>query len=313
LDPPGAPPRLSEDPRLDEDLLELRRVLLGQPPPPLSLRSAWPNLLLFALTAASIYYTGGPRMMVALMSILLAHEMGHYVMCRRYGVDATLPYFIPLPGVSFVGTLGAFIRMRAPIPNRRALMDIGVMGPLAGFAVCLPVLVIGILEAQIGPHVESAESFSLGEPLLFQWATRWLRGPVPEGMDMLIGPVGLAAWFGLFVTALNLMPIGQLDGGHVAYALLRRRHRLVSRLALAACIVLLYLRPTWLLWTILLLVLGRRHPPTLDDARPLGPGRVALGIFGFMVFVVCFTPNPFLISWHDFLEAWRALFSLMFT
>jgi membrane-associated protease RseP (regulator of RpoE activity) len=273
----------------------------------------WPNILLFVLTALSVYLSGGLLMTVALLGILTAHEMGHYVMCRRYGVDATLPYFIPFPLVSFVGTLGAFIRMRAQIPDRRALMDIGVMGPLAGFAVCLPVLVLGILEAQVVPQVSGPDTLSLGEPLMFQWATWLIKGPVPEGMDVLIGPVGRAAWFGLFVTALNLMPIGQLDGGHVAYALLRRHHRLVSRVALFACVVLLYLRPTWLLWTILLLVLGRRHPPTLDDSRPLGAPRVALGIFGFLVFAVCFTPNPFLISWHEFIEAWQGLFGLIFT
>jgi membrane-associated protease RseP (regulator of RpoE activity) len=127
-------------------------------------------------------------------------------------------------------------------------------------------------------------------------------------MDVIVGPLGLAAWFGLFVTALNLMPIGQLDGGHVVYAMLRRRHRLISHLALGACVVLLYFRPTWLLWTVVLLVLGRRHPPTLNDARPLGTARVAVGILGVLVFIVCFTPNPILVTWGDFAGAWRAAF-----
>lgn len=282
----------------------------GVPRP--TLRAAWRNVLLFALTAGSIYVTGGPRMAVAVLSILMAHEMGHYLMCRRYGVDATLPYFIPLP-FSLAGTLGAFIRMRAPIPDRRALMDIGVTGPLAGFVVCLPVLVLGVLEARIGPPDLSPGSLRMGEPLLFQWAMHVLRGPVPEGMDTFIGPLGLAAWFGLFVTALNLMPIGQLDGGHVSYAMLHRHHRIVSRVGLAACLILLYFRPTWLLWTILLLVLGRRHPPTLNDRRPLGAARVAVGLLGAAVFVVSFTPNPFIVTWAEFFEAWRALFDLMFT
>ena len=312
MDPPGASPRASENPALEEDLRQLRETIFGRPPRP-TLLSAWPHVLLFALTAGSIYYTGGARMTVALMSILLAHEMGHYVMCRRYHVDATLPYFIPMPALSFVGTLGAFIRMRSPIPDRRALMDIGVSGPLAGFLVCLPVLVLGLQEARIAAHIAGPATLSLGEPLLFQWAAHWVKGPIPEGSDLLIGPVGLAAWFGLLITALNLMPIGQLDGGHVAYALLRRHHRIVTRVALAACVVLLYMRPTWLLWTLLLLVLGRRHPPTLHDARPLGPARVALGLAGVAVFAVCFTPNPFLISWGDFIEAWRALFAVAFT
>jgi membrane-associated protease RseP (regulator of RpoE activity) len=308
------PPPAEE--RLEQDLRELREAIFGRPPSGPTLRSAWLNVLLFALTAGSVYLSGGPLMAIALLSILTAHEMGHYLMCRRYGVDATLPFFIPFPfpwPQPFIGTLGAFIRMRSPIPDRRALMDIGLTGPLAGFVLCLPVLVLGLLEARLVPHISGPDALTLGEPLLFQWAARWLIGPVPEGQNILIGPVGRAAWFGLFVTSLNLMPIGQLDGGHVAYAMLRRHYRLVSRIALLACLVLLYFRPTWLLWTILLLVLGRRHPPTLNDARPLDPGRVAVGILGFAVFVVCFTPSPFVVSWGDFIDAWRALFGAAVT
>jgi membrane-associated protease RseP (regulator of RpoE activity) len=300
------------DARLAAEVEELRRALFQREPERPTLRSAWRNVLLFALTAGSVYLSGGLLMMVALLTVLMSHEMGHYLMCRRYRVDATLPYFLPFP-LSFVGTLGAFIRIRSPIPDRRALMDIGVMGPLAGFFVNLPVLVAGLLEARVVPHVSGPETLNLGEPLLFQWAAHWILGPIPDGMDVLIGPVGRAAWFGLFVTALNLMPIGQLDGGHVAYALFRRHYRVVSWIGLGACLVLLYFRPTWLVWTILLLVLGRRHPPTLDDDAPLGRGRFALGLFGFAVFAVSFTPNPFLVSWSDFFEAWRALGSLLFT
>jgi membrane-associated protease RseP (regulator of RpoE activity) len=263
-------------------------------------------VLLFALTAASIYLAGGFRMMAAILCILLAHEMGHYLMCRRYGVDASLPYFIPLPLISPFGTLGALIRMRTPVPDRRALMDIGASGPLAGFLVCLPVLFLGLREARVAAHVADS-ALTFGEPLLFQWAAYWMKGPRPEGTDLFVGPLGLAAWFGLLVTALNLMPIGQLDGGHVVYALLRRHYRIVSRIGLAACLALLYFRPTWLLWTVLLLVLGRRHPPTLNDARPLDRTRIAVGIAAFVVFALCFTPSPFVVSWSDFLEAWRAL------
>jgi len=313
LDPPGGPPRAVASRPPDEDLRAFRESLLGEDPAPPSLRSAWLNVLLFALTAGSIYVVGGPLMAVALLSILVAHEMGHYVICRRYGVDATLPFFIPFPVQMSFGTLGAFIRMRSHIPDRRALMDIGVSGPLAGFFVCLPVLVLGALEAKFAPADIDPYGMRFGEPLLFQWALHLVRGPTPEGMDVFIGPLGRAAWFGLFVTALNLMPIGQLDGGHMAYALVRERYRWVSRAGLAACLVLLYFRPTWLLWTLLLLALGRRHPPTRNDDRPLNPGRVAIGVLGFVVFAVCFTPNPALITWSDFLEAWRALFDLVFT
>jgi membrane-associated protease RseP (regulator of RpoE activity) len=270
------------------------------------------NVLLFALTAASVYLVGGPLLVAGLLSILMAHEMGHYLMCRLYRVDATLPYFIPFPFFPFtlVGTLGAFIRMRGPIPHRRALFDIGIAGPLAGFAVCLPVMVLGVFEARVVtnlPNVPDTFSLTLGEPLLFHWAAVWLRA-VRQDQTLSIGPLGMAAWFGLFVTALNMMPIGQLDGGHVVYSLLRERAHVVSRIASWVCVALIYFGPSWILWAILVRVLGRRHPPTWDDAAPLGRARVAIGIFGFVVFAVCFTPTPIVVSWSQYRDAFGELF-----
>jgi membrane-associated protease RseP (regulator of RpoE activity) len=253
------------------------------------------------LTVASVYLTGGPRLTLALISILMAHEMGHYVACRIYGVDATLPYFLPLPVLSLVGTLGAFIRIRAPFPNRRALFDIGIAGPLAGFALCLPVLVLGVREAEVIPSAPEAGLY-LGEPLLFRGAILLLRGATPDDMTLRLGPVGLAAWFGLFVTALNLIPIGQLDGGHVTYALFRRRAMLISRVGSWVCVALVYFGPNWIFWSILLRILGRRHPPTLDDGQPLGRGRAWIAALGLLVFVGCFVPNPIVWSWRDFFE-----------
>lgn len=275
------------------------------PPPPVR-RSAWQawgrNLLFFVLTAGSVYVSGGPRLAVALLAILLAHEMGHYVACRIYRVDATLPYFIPAPFIGLVGTLGAFIRIRGRIPHRKALFDIGVAGPLAGFVVCLPVLVLGTLEAKVLP-IDPSAGLYLGEPLLFQWTVRLLRGPIPEQLTLSLGPLGLAAWFGLFVTALNLLPIGQLDGGHVTYALLRRRAALISRVGSWVCLLLIYFGPNWLVWSILLRILGRRHPRTDDDEAPVGDLRVAIGVLSLLVFAVCFVPNPIVFSWTEFFEA----------
>jgi membrane-associated protease RseP (regulator of RpoE activity) len=294
--------------------------------------------VLFLLTLVSVFLVGAGGVRVAvvpgvghvlaldwreglllvggLMGILLAHEMGHYLACRYYRVDATLPHFIPAPWIpvsglsvwlplSFVGTFGAFIRIRSPIPTRRALFDIGVAGPLAGFAVCLPVLWLGILEARVVPP--TPDGIPLGDPLLFQLVTRLVHGAVPDGMTLTLGPLGLAAWFGLFVTALNLMPIGQLDGGHVAYALFRERARLISRVGSWATVALLVLTPSWILWTILVRVLGRRHPPTLDDEAPVGRGRYVIGAFALVVFVLCFLPNPLVVSWNDFFGAIRDL------
>jgi membrane-associated protease RseP (regulator of RpoE activity) len=256
---------------------------------------------LFVLTVVSVSLSGGPRLALGLLSILMAHEMGHYIACRHYRVDATLPYFLPFPFLSLAGTLGAFIRIRGPIPNRRALFDIGIAGPLAGFVLCLPVLVLGVREAQLLPEAPAAGIY-LGEPLLFKAAVWLLKGATPDRMTLTLGPLGLAAWFGLFVTALNLIPIGQLDGGHVTYALFRQRAALVSRIGSWVCVALIYFGPNWLIWSILLRVLGRRHPPTLDDGAPLGQGRTWIGALGLVVFIACFVPNPIVWSWRDFFE-----------
>ena len=259
---------------------------------------------MFVLTAASVYMFGGLRLVVALMGILVAHEMGHYIACRYYKVDATLPFFIPFPfpWISLVGTLGAFIRIKAPIPHRRALFDIGIAGPLAGFVVALPVIWWSIGEMRIAPMGSASSGLYLGDPLLLQWAVGLFLGEIPEGNTIVIGSLGLAAWFGLFVTALNLMPVGQLDGGHVIYALFGHWAGLISRAAWWVCVGLIYFSPSWILWAILIRILGRQHPPTLDDSAPVGRGRVLVGAIGLAVFVVCFVPSPIAGSWEPLLE-----------
>ncbi len=294
--------------------------VLGPPTP----RSAWQrwgrNLVLFLLTVASVFVTGGlqtislpgqqtallidwgqgVRLVFGLLSILFAHEMGHYLMCRRYGVDATLPFFLPAPFLTMVGTLGAFIRIRSPIPHRRALFDIGIAGPLAGFLVCLPVLWLGMQEARVQPTHADSGGIYLGEPLLFKAVEHYVHGPLPDDKTLSLGPLGLAAWFGLLVTALNLIPIGQFDGGHVTYALLRTKARLLSRVGSWLCVALIYFGPNWILWAILVRVLGRRHPATLDDETPAGGARLAVGLLGLLVFVLSFVPDPIVWSWRDF-------------
>jgi membrane-associated protease RseP (regulator of RpoE activity) len=298
-------------------------VWVYTPPPP---RTGWQrwgrHLVLFLLTVVSVFLTAGLtgvvvpegtvltldvgaglRLAGGLLSILVAHEMGHYLACRYYRVDATLPFFIPAPVLSFVGTLGAFIRIRAPIPHRRALFDIGVAGPLAGFAVCLPVLWLGVMEARVIPLNPTPGDIFFGDPLLLQWFARLVHGPLSDDVTLAIGPLGLAAWFGLFVTALNLIPVGQLDGGHVTYALLRRRAHQISRIGWWVCVALVYFGPNWILWAIILRVLGRRHPPTLDDRLPVGRGRTIVGLVSIAIFVLCFVPDPIIFSWSDFFDA----------
>lgn len=258
----------------------------------------------------AVDYREGALLVAGLMSILVAHEMGHYLAARYHGVDATLPFFIPfpIPGLSLVGTLGAFIRIRSPFPNRRVLFDIGVAGPLAGFLVCLPVLWLGIGQATVKAPAEiGAGGLHLGEPLLFRWVTALVLGPIPEDASLVLGSLGLAAWFGLLVTALNLMPIGQLDGGHILYALFRERAHRLSRIGSWLAVALLYLSPSWLLWAILVRVLGRHHPPTLRDDLPLGWPRTAVAVLAAAVFVVCFVPEPIVFTWGEFFESLRAL------
>ena len=299
-----------------------------EPLPPLTWRSVRLNLLLFVLTALTVFLAGGMRelrdptgavaigldvadglrQLVGLFSILLAHEMGHYIACRYYGVAATLPFLIPSP-LPPIGTFGALIRIKSPFPHRRALFDVGIAGPLAGFAVCLPVLVLGVMNAQVRPTPHGDVGAFFGEPPLFRWVTTWIKGPVPDGMTLFVDPWGIAAWFGLLVTALNLMPVGQLDGGHVTYALFGARAHLVSKIAFAACLCLLFLSPSWLLWSALLWLLRRRlHPPTLDDAAPVGRGRAIVATLGLVVFLVSFTPSPIVASWQDLFRAFSEAF-----
>jgi membrane-associated protease RseP (regulator of RpoE activity) len=238
--------------------------------------------------------------------------MGHYLACRYYRVDATLPFFIPSPWIpaggglwmplSFVGTFGAVIRIRGPIPHRRSLFDIGIAGPLAGFVVCLVVLALSMHEMKLTPRSLAQDGILFGDPLLLQWVARLRLGPIPDDQILTIGPLGLAAWFGLFVTGLNLIPIGQLDGGHVTYALLRSKANRISRVGWWLCVALIYWSPSWILWAILIRLLGRRHPPTLDDEASLGGGRALVAALGLAIFALCFVPSPVVGSWDALLE-----------
>ncbi len=251
------------------------------------------QIILFVLTFLSTYFVGGPIYSVAIMSILLAHEMGHYVMCKRHGIPATLPFFIPMPFTIF-GTMGAVIAMQKIIPNRRALFDVGVAGPLAGLILAFPAIVIGLKYSTIiDPSTLGNTSFSMGEPLIFQAVRYLVIGPLPEGMDVLVHPLAFAGWVGLFVTALNLLPVGQLDGGHIAYALFGRNSKYIYYAAFAVFAVSAYFFPGWILMLILLALFFFKHPSPLDDVTPIDKKRRALGIFMLIVFILSFTPVPF--------------------
>ncbi len=247
----------------------------------------WPAMLGFCYDALTYA--------VCIMTILICHEMGHYLQTRRYRVPATLPFFIPMP-IGPIGTLGAVIGMQPGVGDRRAIFDIGITGPLAGLVPTLIFCVIGLEYADLGPIAAAEEQY--GNPLLMQLFV-WLRfGSLPSGYYVIPNPMIFAAWVGLLITSLNLIPIGQLDGGHILYALLRKRaHHVASFLLMAALVAVvisavLFHYPVWILMVLLLFVMGPEHPPTANDDVPLGPWRVVLGWLTLAFVLVGFTPMP---------------------
>jgi membrane-associated protease RseP (regulator of RpoE activity) len=255
------------------------------------------NIILFMLTFVSTYLTGGIWYSIAIMSILLFHEMGHYFMCRKYAVPATLPFFIPFPVLNPFGTLGAIIRMRGFIPNRRALFDIGAAGPLAGFIICLPAIYWGMLHSRVIPLSQAHQiGLSLGDSLIFRFFSFVTIGRLAEGYDVMLHPLAYAGWAGLFVTSLNLLPIGQLDGGHIVYSIFGKNSKKINFVFLGALGGLVIINPGWILLFALLLLLGRNHPPAMDDITPIDKKRKLLGILIFLIFLLCFTPVPFKLS-----------------
>jgi membrane-associated protease RseP (regulator of RpoE activity) len=242
------------------------------------------------LQARPLLLVDGLAFSLTLMTILLAHELGHYFACRYYGIDASLPYFLPFP--SPIGTLGAFIRIRSPIYTRQALFDVGIAGPLAGFVVLVPALVIGIAESKVIPGIAQRGDLVFGVPAI-QRIFEWLLFPGVRSADILLHPIARAAWVGILATALNLLPIGQLDGGHILYAFTGRRHKLLSRIFVAALIPLAYFGHTytWLVWAVLLFFLALRHP-VIYDITKLDRNRVTLGLVALAIFLLTFTLTP---------------------
>lgn len=231
----------------------------------------------------------------SLLFILTTHELGHYLLSKIHRVPASLPLFIPGPP-HFIGTFGAIIRMRGPILSRRALFDIGVAGPLAGFVVAVAMLIIGLSLSTVVDRT-ATYGLHLGEPLLLQFMSWVVIGPLPPEADVVLHPVGFAAWFGLFVTSLNLLPIGQLDGGHVAYALWGPRQRTMALAFLPILLILGFVGwAGWFLWAFMAGLWGVGHPPVMDPHVPLGRNRTIVGWIALAVFVVTFAPVPF--SFH---------------
>ena len=242
----------------------------------------------------------GATFSASLLAILFSHEMGHYLACRYYKVDATLPYFIPAPPLFLAGTFGAFIKIRSPIPSRRALFDIGLAGPLAGFVVAVPLSLIGVLT--IGAPVEPKEHLIFfNDPLLFRLISK-LAG-IPLDPNSPTNPYYMAAWLGLLVTSLNLMPVGQLDGGHGTFALFGlRAHKIIGRLAFITVAILAVLgfwwhgSPSGFLYAVLLGIMMKVPHPQPGVMEPLGTKRIVIAMLTLIVFVLCFWPFPITIT-----------------
>lgn len=295
----------------------------------------WVNLALFVATFLTVtlaganpevgggpvgYFLSGLPFSLTLMLILLAHELAHYFVGRRYGSPVSLPYFIPMP-LSILGTMGAVIFQSERVRDRKALFDVGIAGPLAGFLVAVPLLIVGLLFTRVGrpsdflpPEQWTGIVYQEGNSLLYLAAKYLVFGRVlPDrttGEDVWLslpaspgGPIVFAAWAGLLVTALNLMPIGQLDGGHVAYALLGRRAWKLAYVMIALLVALgayLWVQgnpawPTWVIWAVLGLLFGPRHPPPLNDASGLDARRIVLGVLMVLVFIATFVPVPLIV------------------
>lgn len=229
---------------------------------------------------------------ISIMTILLGHEMGHYFASKAHRTKATLPYFIPAP--SIIGTFGAFIKMKSPILTRKALVDIGATGPLVGFVLSLIACLIGLKMSKLVAITGEEDIFTLGDSILFSLLVKFTLGEIPQGQDVLLHSVAFAGWIGLFVTSMNLIPVGQLDGGHIAYALFGRRHFYISRAFLVIVAILgAFYWYGWLVWVLLLLFLGVDHPPILVWENQLPLSRRIVGTLSFIIFILTFTPAPF--------------------
>ena len=268
-------------------------------------KNIWINILLFVVTVITttvagaesvssiraIVFSGLPYS-ITIMTILLSHEMGHYLAARYFGLKATLPYFIPFP--SIVGTMGAIIKLKSPIQDRRVLLFVGAMGPIAGFILSLAASIVGIYLSEVKalPAEPGGIVPIFGDSLIFLILTKIIHGTIPQGFDIYFSPYAWAGWIGFLVTSLNLMPIGQLDGSRVIYALIGRKQLYVGWATLAGLIVLSFFWPGWILWIIMAFVfLMIGHPP-VEDGVALSAGEKIMGWFCIIIFLLTFIPVP---------------------
>lgn len=270
-------------------------------------RVPWIHIILFLLTVITTLGAGAvwegidifkePKRIIegwpfslALLSILLSHEFSHYIASRVHRTKATLPYFIPAP--TAIGTFGAIIRMKSPITTRRALIDIGAAGPVAGFIMSIAATIVGLNLSEIA-KADDIKGIGFGTSLIFLILTRLILGDIQDGYAVLLHPVAIAGWIGFLVTSLNLLPIGQLDGGHITYALFGRGHRYISMVVMSILLILgIVAWYGWFLWAGLLFIIGIKHPPVLLWEENLNTRRKITGIVSMLIFILCFIPSP---------------------
>ena len=278
-----------------------------RPRPEIKKSKKWVNFLLLILTFLTTLTAGafqqginpfspitnllkGLPFSISIMIILGSHELGHYIMARKNNVDATLPYFIPAPHL--LGTFGAVIKMKSPIRDKNALIEIGAAGPIVGFIFPTIALIIGLSLSEV-VTVSINQGIILGDSILIKLLTKLFFFDLPEGTDVLLNPIAFAGWLGYFVTAINLLPVGQLDGGHILYALVGNKNRIIGYLILGSVILLIPLWIGWIVWAILFLVIGFKHPPPLDSISPPSRKHIIIGVISLIIFILTFTPAPF--------------------
>lgn len=264
---------------------------------PSTIPSAKNWIIFFLLLAGTLYTTylaGGFLFSIFLILILGTHEFGHYWASRKNNVKATLPFFIPAPPIFIAGTFGAFIQIRELIPNRRVLMEIGAAGPIAGFIVAVPTLILGLFLSETTP-VETIHGLTFGNSILLTVLSKLILGvtPLSTEVNIHLHPIAFAGWIGLFVTALNLLPIGQLDGGHIIYSQFKESYGLLSKAFYVLLFPLGYFWSGWFFWAIMIMLVGFKPAPLVDDSIPPGRKHRVLGYSSIVIFLLTFIPVPF--------------------
>ena len=256
------------------------------------------NWLLFSIlliaTLVTTFLAGGLLFSISLLLILGAHEFGHYWASKKNGVQSTLPYFIPAPPIFIAGTFGAFIQIKQRIPNRMVLMEIGAAGPIAGFVVALPMLILGLYLSPVTPSIGMG-SINFGSSLILNFCSQLVLGVDPSSPDINIHlhPIAFAGWIGMLITALNLMPVGQLDGGHIIYAIAPGKHSVIGKIFFAGLFPLGYFWPGWFFWAAMIALMGFKTAPLKEDVGKLRLTHIVLGSISMVIFILTFIPIPF--------------------